>query len=105
MVTSPLGKKEDEPKEEAHEDVEHIQNLIVVEDCSTSWSSNDDRYTQEHLTRLMMTTQVMQLMILLQAHLMILMMVHAWMILLLQAHPYHYIASCHKVTQRYQVAM
>ena len=30
-------KKDDEPKEEAHEDVEHSHNSVIVEDCSTSW--------------------------------------------------------------------
>jgi hypothetical protein len=35
-------KKEDEPKVEAHECVEHDHNLVIVEDCSTSWSSDDD---------------------------------------------------------------
>ncbi|KAG0543234.1 hypothetical protein BDA96_02G172500 [Sorghum bicolor] len=29
-------------KVEAHEDVEHDHNIMVVEDCSTSWSSDDD---------------------------------------------------------------
>ena len=29
-------------KEEAHECVEHDHNLVIVEDCSTSWSSDDD---------------------------------------------------------------
>jgi len=33
---------DDEPKEEAHEDVEHDHNLVIVEDCSTSRSSEDD---------------------------------------------------------------
>ena len=33
--------KEDGPKESVHEDVEHDHNLEIVEDCSTSWSSND----------------------------------------------------------------
>ena len=28
--------------EEAHECVEHDHNLVIVEDCSTSWSSDDD---------------------------------------------------------------
>ena len=28
---------DDKPKEEAHEDVEFIHNMVVVEDCSTSW--------------------------------------------------------------------
>ena len=34
--------KEDEPKEDAHEGVEHDHDLVIVEDCSTSWSSDDD---------------------------------------------------------------
>ena len=32
---------DDEPKE-AHEDVEHSHNSVIVEDCSTSWSSDED---------------------------------------------------------------
>ena len=35
-------KKEDEPKKEMHECVEHDHNLVTVKDCSTSWSSDDD---------------------------------------------------------------
>jgi hypothetical protein len=35
-------KKEDEPKVEAHECVEHDHNLVIVKDCSTSLSSDDD---------------------------------------------------------------
>ena len=35
-------KKEDEPKKEVHGCVEHNHNLVIVEDCSTSWSSDDD---------------------------------------------------------------
>jgi hypothetical protein len=35
-------KKKDEPKVEAHECVEHNHDLEIVEDCSTSWSSDDD---------------------------------------------------------------
>ena len=34
--------KEDEPKKEAHECVEHDHNLVIEKDCSTSWSSDDD---------------------------------------------------------------
>jgi hypothetical protein len=34
--------KEDEAKVMVHEDVEHDHNKVVVEDCSTSWSSEDD---------------------------------------------------------------
>ena len=33
---------DDEPKKEAHECVEHDHDLVIVEDCSTSWSSDDD---------------------------------------------------------------
>ena len=33
-------KKEDDHKVEAHERVEHDHNLVIVEDCSTSWSSD-----------------------------------------------------------------
>ena len=29
-------------KEEVYEDDEHIHDMVVVEDCSTSWSSDDD---------------------------------------------------------------
>jgi hypothetical protein len=35
-------KKEDEPKVEARECVEHDHSLVIMEDCSTSWSSDDD---------------------------------------------------------------
>ena len=31
-----------EPKEEAHEDFEHDHNIVVMKDCSTSWSSDGD---------------------------------------------------------------
>ncbi|KAG0524943.1 hypothetical protein BDA96_06G012500 [Sorghum bicolor] len=34
--------KKEEPKVEIHEDVEHDHNKMVVEDCSTSWSSEDE---------------------------------------------------------------
>ena len=34
--------KEDEPNKVAHEYVEHDHNLVIVEDCSTSRSSDDD---------------------------------------------------------------
>jgi hypothetical protein len=40
--------KKEEPKEEAHECVEHDHDLVIVEDCSTSWSSDDD---DDHTTR------------------------------------------------------
>jgi hypothetical protein len=33
---------DDDPKLEAHKDVEHDHNLVIVENCSTSWSSDDD---------------------------------------------------------------
>jgi hypothetical protein len=35
------GKFKEEPKEEVHECVEHDHNLVIVKDCSTSWSSDD----------------------------------------------------------------
>jgi hypothetical protein len=38
---------DDEPKEEAHEDVQHDHNKVVVKDCSTSRSSEDD---EDHTT-------------------------------------------------------
>ena len=43
--------KKEESKEEAHECVEHGHNLVIVEDCSTSWSSDDvdDRSTTSSL--------------------------------------------------------
>ena len=41
--------KKDEPKEEVHECVELDHNLVIVEDCSTSWSSDDD--DDDHTTR------------------------------------------------------
>ncbi|OQU92013.1 hypothetical protein SORBI_3001G275450 [Sorghum bicolor] len=34
--------KKEEPKVEIHEVVEHDHNKVVVEDCSTSWSSEDE---------------------------------------------------------------
>ena len=39
---------DDEPKEEAHEDVENCHNSMIVKDYSTSWSSDDDN---DHITR------------------------------------------------------
>jgi hypothetical protein len=41
---------DDEPKEEAHECVEHDHDLVVVEDCSTLWSS-DNRSTTSSLDK------------------------------------------------------
>jgi hypothetical protein len=37
-----VSNDDDEPKKEAHEDVEHSHNSVIVEHCSTSWSSDDD---------------------------------------------------------------
>ena len=34
--------KKEEPKEKVHECVELDHNLVIVEDCSTSWSSDDE---------------------------------------------------------------
>ena len=42
-------KKEDDHKVEAHECVEHNRNLVIVEDCSTSWSSDDDDWSTASL--------------------------------------------------------
>ena len=46
MCSSDLGSVSNDDdkgtKEEAHECVEHDQNLVIVEDFSTSWSSDDD---------------------------------------------------------------
>ena len=39
---------DDEPKKKAYEDVEHSHNSVIVEDCSTSWSSDDD---DDHIIR------------------------------------------------------
>ena len=36
------GKFKKESKEEVCECVEHDHNLVIVKDCSTSWSSDDD---------------------------------------------------------------
>ena len=33
---------DDKPKEGVHEDDEHIHDMVIVEDCSTSWKSDDD---------------------------------------------------------------
>jgi hypothetical protein len=48
----------------SNEDVEHIHNMVVVEDCSTSWSSDDDEgIPQVHLIIMivMAQTQVMRI--------------------------------------------
>ncbi|KAG0517565.1 hypothetical protein BDA96_09G100200 [Sorghum bicolor] len=37
-----ITKEDDVPKVDAREDVEHDHNMMVVEDCSTSWSSEDE---------------------------------------------------------------
>ncbi|OQU77626.1 hypothetical protein SORBI_3009G080150 [Sorghum bicolor] len=37
-----ITKEDDVPKVDAREDVEHDHNTVVVEDCSTSWSSEDE---------------------------------------------------------------
>ena len=46
-------KKEDEPKVDVHECVEHDHNLVIVDDCSTSWSSDgDDDSTTSSLNKI-----------------------------------------------------
>ncbi|KAG0538123.1 hypothetical protein BDA96_03G208100 [Sorghum bicolor] len=37
-----ISKEDDVPKVDIHEVVEHDHNMVVVEDCSTSWSSDGD---------------------------------------------------------------
>ncbi|KAG0523364.1 hypothetical protein BDA96_07G117200 [Sorghum bicolor] len=37
-----ITKEDDVPKVDACENVEHDHNMVVVEDCSTSWSSEDE---------------------------------------------------------------
>ncbi|KAG0514225.1 hypothetical protein BDA96_10G172200 [Sorghum bicolor] len=37
-----ISKEDDVPKVDTHEVVEHDHNMVVVEDCSTSWSSDGD---------------------------------------------------------------
>ena len=99
-------KKEDEPKEDAHEGVEHDHDLVIVEDAPPHGQVMMI-IPLDHLTRLMMMPQVMQMMMLPHEHLMVMMMVHAraMKVMLLQALHHHHIASCHKVTQRYKVLM
>ncbi|OQU81260.1 hypothetical protein SORBI_3006G034225 [Sorghum bicolor] len=43
-----ISKEDDVPKVDANEDVEHDYNMVVVEDCSTSWSSEEE---DDHSTR------------------------------------------------------
>ncbi|OQU83462.1 hypothetical protein SORBI_3005G120301 [Sorghum bicolor] len=43
-----ISKEDVVPNVESHEDVEHDHNTMVVEDCSTSWSSEED---DDHSTR------------------------------------------------------
>jgi hypothetical protein len=95
-------KKEDEPKVEACECVEHDHNLVIVEDCSTSWSSDDDdRSTTCSLDKIdgdaSSDTNDDATPCTLDGD--------ARMTLLLQAYPLHHIVSCHKVTPRYQMLM
>ena len=43
LIYGSVSNDDDEAtKEEAHECVELDHNLVIVEDCSTSWSSDDD---------------------------------------------------------------
>jgi hypothetical protein len=45
-----ISDDDDEPKKEAHEDVEHDHNSVIVEDWSTLWSSDgDDESTSRSL--------------------------------------------------------
>jgi hypothetical protein len=97
----------DDHNEEVHEDVENIHNIVIVEDCSISWSSDDYRFTTSSLNMIdnngSSSSDANDF--LFQAHLIMVVMVHAWMILLLQAHPLQHITSCHKTTQSYLMLM
>ena len=43
LIYGRVSNDDDEvPKKEAHECVEHNHDVVIVEDCSTSWSSDDD---------------------------------------------------------------
>jgi hypothetical protein len=91
--------KEDVPKVEVHEDVEHIHNTVIVEDHSTSWSSDDDdRSTISSLDKVDGDASSDA-----NNYSMCLKMVHAQdiIVMLLQAHLLHHSASCHKVTPRH----
>ncbi|OQU83541.1 hypothetical protein SORBI_3005G132033 [Sorghum bicolor] len=44
-----ISKEDAVPKVDANEDVEHDHNMVVVEDCSTSWSSEEE--DDDHSTR------------------------------------------------------
>ena len=55
MIYGRVSDDDDEPKEEAHECVKHDHNLVIVEDCSISWSSDaddDDRSTTSSLDKI-----------------------------------------------------
>ena len=96
---------------EAHECVEHDHNLVIVEDCSTSWSSDDDddRSTISSLDKVDDDATSLHMKILPQAHLVVILMMlfhaQAMIVMLLQALQLHHVASCHKVTPRYQIIM
>ena len=101
---------DDEPKEEVHEDVEHIYNTVIVEDCSTSWSSDDDDCsTTRSLDKIdnggPSSSDAIDDST--QAHLMLIMMIHArdMKVMSLQALQHHHIASYHKMTLRYLLLM
>ncbi|OQU89031.1 hypothetical protein SORBI_3002G135750 [Sorghum bicolor] len=46
-----ISKEDDVSNVEAHEDVEHDHNTMVVEDCSTSWSSEEDDHSTRSLDK------------------------------------------------------
>jgi hypothetical protein len=101
-----ISDDDDEPKEEAREDVEHDHNTMVVEDCSTSWlSDDDDRPTTSSLGKIDgdASSDAIE-----DATPCILDSDDDGSCpddILLQAHPLHHIASCHKVTLRYLMLM
>ena len=100
---------DDEPKEEAHECVKHDHNLVIVEDCSTSWLSddddNDDRSTTSSLEKMDGDTPSDANDDSTSSTLGDDGSCRAVIVMLLQAHPLHHIASCHKVIPRYLMQM
>ena len=98
-------KKEDEPKEDAHECVEHDHNSVIVEDCSTSWSSddNDDHSTTSSLDKVDEDTTSDANDDATPCTLVDDGSCSGYEMLLQALH--HHIASCHKVTQRYKMLM
>jgi hypothetical protein len=110
LIYGRVSNDDDDKPKEAHECVEHDHNLVIVEDCSTSWSSDDDdddRSTMSSLDKIDGSSSSDANDDSISSTLIMLMMVHAWtmIMMLLQALLHHHITSCHKVTQRYKMLM